>query len=95
MNIAVIGSASGQPQLAIRAAYQRSREASMVILRMAHEFDAELVLSEREIIYIPDWHEMVELVGAADIGKRHHTLLRKRHIKLELAEFEVQPWRSQ
>src|SRR5713226_8948566 len=65
MEFAVIASPARQPEAAVGATDQRTRIPSMVVLRMAHQFDAELVFPKTEVIYIPDWYEVVELKCAA------------------------------
>jgi len=68
-------------------------EAEYRVERMAHDFDAKLVLPYGEVVDVrsAERNVVVELVVAAVIRERHHALFRQGTVKFKLPEFHIEP----
>src|SRR5438552_4722156 len=97
VKVTVVASSKWQPWGTVSATQERNRKPGVVVFGMAHQLNAELVFTKAGrsvIVGIARRYEVIKLVGATYVSKRHHALFGKGQILLELAEPEVQPRRS-
>src|SRR2546421_5833523 len=97
VKVTVVASSKWQPRGTVSATQERNRKPGVVVFGMAHQLNAELVFTKAGrsvIVGIARRYEVIKLVGATHVSKRHHALFGKGQILLELAEPEVQPRRS-
>src|SRR6202035_818424 len=68
-----------QSDLPVDGAQQGCRVTRAIISRMAHDLDAQLVISDLpENVAVADWQEVIRLVNATNTGQGQNALLRKQ-----------------
>src|SRR5258705_4829401 len=94
MQVTVITSTAGQPKRPVRATDQCSDVAGMVIERMPHELDTELILSDCKIVDIAGGNIVIKLVESAVIRQCHDSFLGERRVPFKLSELGIEARRN-